>query len=83
MINSSKISFHRFIAITLFRVVKEWPHLLCQRMATLIILCHECNCRKKDQCPLDGKCIIRLISGPRHKFQRTLQESYSILSTQK
>ena len=27
--------------------------------------------------------IIRLISGPRHKFQRTLQESYSILSTQK
>jgi len=26
MINSSKISIHRFIATTLFRVVKEWPH---------------------------------------------------------
>ena len=26
MINSSKISIHRFIAITLFHVVKEWPH---------------------------------------------------------
>ena len=26
MINSSKISVHRFIATTLFRVVKEWPH---------------------------------------------------------
>ena len=27
MINSSKISIHRFIATTLFRVVKEWPHI--------------------------------------------------------
>ena len=26
MINGSKISIHRFIATTLFRVVKEWPH---------------------------------------------------------
>ena len=26
MIKSSKISIHRFIATTLFRVVKEWPH---------------------------------------------------------
>ena len=26
MINSSKISIRRFIATTLFRVVKEWPH---------------------------------------------------------
>ena len=26
MINSGKISIHRFIATTLFRVVKEWPH---------------------------------------------------------
>ena len=26
MINSSKISIHRFIATTLFRLVKEWPH---------------------------------------------------------
>ena len=26
MINSSKISIHRFIATKLFRVVKEWPH---------------------------------------------------------
>ena len=26
MINSSTISVHRFIATTLFRVVKEWPH---------------------------------------------------------
>ena len=26
MINSSKISIHHFIATTLFRVVKEWPH---------------------------------------------------------
>ena len=26
MFNSSKISIHRFIATTLFRVVKEWPH---------------------------------------------------------
>ena len=26
MINSSKISIHRFIATTLFHVVKEWPH---------------------------------------------------------
>ena len=26
MINSSKISIHCFIAATLFRVVKEWPH---------------------------------------------------------
>ena len=25
MINSSKISIHRFIATTLFRVVEEWP----------------------------------------------------------
>ena len=26
IINGSKISIHRFIATTLFRVVKEWPH---------------------------------------------------------
>ena len=26
MINGSKISIHRFIATTLFRVVKEWPN---------------------------------------------------------
>ena len=26
MINSSNISIDRFIATTLFRVVKEWPH---------------------------------------------------------
>ena len=26
MIYSSMISIHRFIATTLFRVVKEWPH---------------------------------------------------------
>ena len=26
MINGSKISVHRFIATTLFRMVKEWPH---------------------------------------------------------
>ena len=26
MINGSKTSIHRFIATTLFRVVKEWPH---------------------------------------------------------
>ena len=26
MINSSKISIHRFIATTLFCVVQEWPH---------------------------------------------------------
>ena len=26
MINGSKISIHRFIATTLFRLVKEWPH---------------------------------------------------------
>ena len=25
MINSNKISIHRFIATALFRVVKEWP----------------------------------------------------------
>ena len=53
----------------------------------------ECNRRKKDQCPLDGKCslpsnslhtiFIRNIRRPRYKFSRALPKPHSIFSTSK
>ena len=57
MINSSKISSHRFIATTLFCVVKEWPHSSGNIHGDVLILPDGCGHQIKG---LDSREITSL-----------------------